>query len=420
MRVVFLSDLECLGGAALAASRLARGLAGQGVEVTRIFNNSDSLRTPSVEPVTWKAHYVGPPRALEIGINALRRVHAKTARLAGSEYSARALRKTLASLELDVLHVHSLHNCYWDHDAIGDLDARIPVVWTFHDYWGFSPESYRFRMPDGTDVRVKPDGPNREGAIAKRRRYFDSRARLHLAAPARETARLGTSYLGRDVEVIPYGVPLELFAPVDKKSARLALRIPDDRLLVGFIADHRDDPVKGFDTLRAALSRLDGSRVEAIALGRAQAGTELIGTVRVRSLGYVNNPEFLAIVYSAADVFVVPSRAENLALVCLESIACGTPVVGSAVGGIPDMVVDGETGWLFPCDEVGALAARLDALAKEPEAARRLTDACRKRALRDWPLERQAARYAAIYEQLVSKRIEVQSEGRPGSVPAIA
>src|SRR5262249_3950890 len=162
----------------------------------------------------------------EIGINAVRRINAKAARLAGREYSARALRKTLASLELDVLHVHALHNCYWDHDAVGALDARIPVVWTFHDYWGFSPEPDRFQMPDGSDVRVKPDSPDRESAMAKRRRYFDSRPRLHLAAPAKETARLGTSYLGREVEVIPYGVPLELFAPVDKKAARLALRIP--------------------------------------------------------------------------------------------------------------------------------------------------------------------------------------------------
>jgi glycosyltransferase involved in cell wall biosynthesis len=403
LRTVFLSDLEHLGGAGIAASRLARGLVEQGVEVVSLFNNSDSLRVPSGEAVTWPSQHVGVPRHLAIAINAARRFSPYLARCAGHAYSARSLQATLRAHEFDVLHVHAIHNSYWDHATLGALDPWLPVVWTFHDYWPFSPESYRLIREDGTELRIKPDGNDRSKAMARRVAYFKSRRRCRLVANSRDSARRAEELLDLPVEVIAYGIPLDVYSPIDKSTARAALRLPKDAFVVGFIADTRADPVKGFDILRQALSGLSERNVHALALGRGDAGESTIGGVRVKMLGHVTNPAFLAIAYSAADVFVVPSRAEALGMVGMESVACGTPVIGSDVGGIPDVVKEGVTGWLFPVADATSLGARLSGLARNRALANSLASSCRALACRSWDLVEQARRYQLLYSELVQR-----------------
>jgi glycosyltransferase involved in cell wall biosynthesis len=403
VRVVFLRDLENLGGAGIAASRLARGLVHQGVEVVSLFNNGDSMGTPSGEPVTWTSRYVGLPRSLEIAINGARRISPELARRAGQLYSAQALHTFLRSAKFDVLHVHAIHNSYWNHTTLAALDPSLPVVWTFHDYWSFSPESYLLRRDDGTELRVKPDGPDRERALERRRSYFQSRRRCRLVANSFDTAQRAREQLGLAVDVIHYGIPLDVFTPIEKRMARAALRLPENAFVVGYIADTRADPVKGFDVLRSALSTLDHHGAWALAIGRGESGDTNIGGVRVRMLGHVVNPVLLAIAYSAADVFVVPSRTEALGMVGMESVACGTPVIGSNVGGIPDVVQEGSTGWLFPAGETRALSARLAQLASDPASAAALRHECRATALRSWDLVAQAERYRALYRELLRR-----------------
>ena len=110
----------------------------------------------------------------------------------------------------------------------------------------------------------------------------------------------------------------------------------------------------------------------------------------------------MAAVYSAADLFVSPSLQDNLPNTVLESLACGTPVVGSHTGGIPDMVRPGETGWLFETGNVEALRATL----QEALATRDLTGLrtrCREVAEREYSLELQAERYKKLYEEVAGR-----------------
>jgi glycosyltransferase involved in cell wall biosynthesis len=294
--------------------------------------------------------------------------------------------------------VHAIHNSAIDHDVLARIDPALPTVWTFHDHWGFSPESYQL-VVNGTPLRVKPDGPDREAAQARRRRYFDSRRRLHLAGNSHDTSAYAARLLGRDVETIHYGVPLDLHRPVDRVSARRALQLPEDDFVVGFSADVTADPVKGFDVLEAALVALRGTGVRGVAMGTSAQGEHAIGGVPVHVLGRIDNPVLQSIVYSAADLFVVPSRVEALGQVAMESIACGTPVVASNVGGLPDVVREGETGWLVPPGDAGALADVLRR-AREDARAGSMRARCREHAEREWSLATPARRYRAVYEGL--------------------
>jgi glycosyltransferase involved in cell wall biosynthesis len=396
MRTLFVSDLEALGGAGIAASRLAIGLAAEGVEVTRFYNNSDKVRF--AEAVTWRSRYVGPPRTLAVGLNGLRRLLPSGAQALARLDSTRRLVQAARRESFDVLHIHSLHASAWNHDSVAALDPGLPTVWTFHDCWSFAPQSQIFRDFDGKEVRVKPDGDPRL-AMARRLRYFGSRKRLRLAANSNFTAAKARAALGLPVAVVPYGIDLGVFAPIDKAAARAALRLPPDAFVVGFIADNRNEPLKGFVVLRRALERL-AAPVQALAIGTGSAGEEQIGKARVRLFGHVASPPLLAILYSAADVFVVPSLIEGLGMVGMESVACGTPVIGSDAGGIPDVVQQGRTGWLFPPGDDAALAARLSALQQERGLALALAASCRAHAAEQWGLERQARRYLALYQEV--------------------
>jgi glycosyltransferase involved in cell wall biosynthesis len=104
--------------------------------------------------------------------------------------------------------------------------------------------------------------------------------------------------------------------------------------------------------------------------------------------------------YSAADVFVHPSRADNLPSTVMESIACGTPVVSFNVGGTPEMVRPGETGWLANEANASALAATLDQVCGEIAAGSNLRNACRAVAETEYGDELQARRYISLFQSM--------------------
>jgi glycosyltransferase involved in cell wall biosynthesis len=134
---------------------------------------------------------------------------------------------------------------------------------------------------------------------------------------------------------------------------------------------------KGFDVLIEALARLeagvdlllagDGSARAAL---KAQASARGLGE-RVHFLGATDRATTVALLRGAA-LLACPSRFEGLPLVCIEALAVARPVVASAVNGIPELVRDGETGFLVPPDDAGALAAAIGRVLADPDGAARL------------------------------------------------
>ncbi len=402
MRIVFVSDLQTLGGAGIAAGRLANGLASLGHTVEWLYNNP--APTPFGESIHWSPEYVGPGRVAQVALNGLKRIWRPPALRAGHAISESRLLRAVGGRAFDVLHVHSLHNSYFDHRTLEKVPREVPVVWTFHDHWGFSTESYLLTGLDGATIRLKPDGSNRAGALERRRRYFASRKKLRTVANSRSTAALAKQALGIEAEVIHYGLPLQDLAPMPKTIARTAVRLPQEAFVVGFIADNREAPIKGMEVLRRALAGLPSfpRPVEAVAIGEGPCGLERSGSVTIHLFGHVLNPRLLAPLYSACDVFVVPSLADALGMVSMEAIACGTPVIGSNVGGIPDVVREGETGWLFPPADHVALGSLLQRLRETPGEASALAESCRRTAEKEWSIRRYAERYSSVYSEVVA------------------
>jgi D-inositol-3-phosphate glycosyltransferase len=170
---------------------------------------------------------------------------------------------------------------------------------------------------------------------------------------------------------VPCGVNLDLFTPIEKEVARHRLGLKDGERIILFVG--RIEPLKGIDILIGAAAQLhedenfrvlivggDDSAERQIEELRAQA-EQLDVDHHISFVGAVDH-EQLPLYYNAADVCVVPSFYESFGLVAIESMACGTPVVASRVGGLASTVLDGETGYLISWRCPEPFAERLELL----------------------------------------------------------
>ena len=123
-------------------------------------------------------------------------------------------------------------------------------------------------------------------------------------------------------------------------------------------------------------------------------------------MGPVSDVDTMAKVYSAADIFVIPSLHEAFGQTCLEAMACGTPVLGFDIGGIPDMVTPGQTGLLARAGDVRDLQAKLLWLLDHDAERLRMGRAARHRVEQAFGLQVQAGHYLALYRTLAQQPLE--------------
>ncbi len=193
----------------------------------------------------------------------------------------------------------------------------------------------------------------------------------------------------RNIQVIPAGVNLEMFQPVDRDAARAELGIKEERVIL-YVG--RIEPLKGIDILLRAVPMLEyGQDLRVLVVGGNPGNDAELDRLKslTAELGIGDTVTFTGSVpqstlptyYSAADVFVLPSHSESFGLAPLEAMACGTPVVVSRVGGMKTFVNSGENGYLVPWRCPESFAQRLDVLLANPELRDAMGQAAREKAL---------------------------------------
>jgi len=179
------------------------------------------------------------------------------------------------------------------------------------------------------------------------------------------------------IAMIPNGIDARRYGRDGaREQCRARLDIPAAAFVVGTVAVLR--PEKNIVMLFAALQRMmrEGMNIHVVIVGDGEQRTELEQASRgmdmranVTFLGYHHDP---AAVLPAFDVFSLTSKIEVMPITILEAMASGLPVVATRVGGVPEIVLDGETGYLVASDDVEALASRLSELAAAPQLRRRM------------------------------------------------
>jgi glycosyltransferase involved in cell wall biosynthesis len=239
---------------------------------------------------------------------------------------------------------------------------------------------------------------------------------MHVVAPSQwiaTEARRSTLFDRFPVSVIPYAVDTEVFRPM-REARRLldAFGISPSARIVLFVADHTTNLRKGFQLLDAALGNLkNNSDLAVVSLGRGEKPT-LDAALHHVHLGSITEDRMMAAVFSMADVFVIPSLQDNLPNTVLESMASGTPVVGFRVGGIPDMVRDGENGLLVSSGDVVGLARAIETLLTDEGRRACMGIAGRRIAEREYTYRVQAERYSTLYRSLLGETVSRNGNGQ--------
>jgi len=319
----------------------------------------------------------------------------------------------------DVVHLHNLHGSYFDIRQLPALSSRVPTMLTMHDAWILTGHcAHPIECTGYLTGCVECPAldryvPIHRDSAAENLRIKRQALRGHtlrIAAPSRWLAGLveasGVAGDAAEVRVIPNGVDTTVFTPGDKQAAREALGLPESALIVSFAATKATtNEFKGFDTLTRALPRISsalaGRELILLAIGDDAPDLQADGGARTRFVPFVDNPVVLASYYRAADLYLHPARAESFGLTVLEAMACGTPVVASDVGGIPEVVTHGETGMLVRPDDDVALAAVAIALATDDSRREAFSVAGVARAGK-FTFERQVASYLEWYGELGS------------------
>ena len=381
-----IQDHHFLGGAARAANRWSDFLETEGLTIQRM--TGDQAEGKGLV-LTGK-----PPRGWGRLIE-----HFTDRRSARKTKVDQCLENMLHKEKPDLIWFHNIAGggkWGWSEDMIAIARQHAPVLWTLHDMWalGDSRESYWQEASVVESGKWKGAGKSRvEGVIEKPGKYP-----VTLTAPSQWLADLTKKITGQECVFLPNTIDLKIFSPGDRQAARQRFGLPEKGLVVLAGADSLMDQRKGFDLLRGAWKL--GSFHDAILALFGRHGESRSGE---RYLGNLTSDEEMVAAYQAADLYVHPARMENAPCTIQESLACGTPVLAFAVGGIPEMVVPRKTGVLVARLSPESLAETLASALADPEQLREMWERCRKHAEEIWKPEKLMRQFAELARGLMAE-----------------
>jgi glycosyltransferase involved in cell wall biosynthesis len=205
----------------------------------------------------------------------------------------------------------------------------------------------------------------------------------------------------KPIHVIQNGLNIEVFKPHNKLLAKKTLNIKDKKTIVFGAVGATSDKNKGFDLLLASLRKLESyyeqDKIQLIIFGgdfKNETHFEVI------NLGFITDTNYLSMLYSAADVMVVPSKHENLPYTVMESLSCGTPVVAFNVGGNSDMIDHKQNGYLANPYDIKDFTEGIY-WCIENAANEKLNIQSRQKVLHNFPIEKIAAQHLDLYKSLL-------------------
>ena len=409
MRILHVNTNDQDGGAARAAYRIYQGENRAGIDARflSIAKNLDDYRILTIE---------GKPNKLKKQFNI--RWGNLLMKLAGVKAETPwnpniipfPLMKPFFRQKWDIVHLHWINGGMLDIRELAEI--RQPVVWTLHDSWAFTGGCH---IPYG--CRKYEDGckecPQLIGSplfdLAKK--VFGAKVKSYpknmtIVCPSNwlaECARKSLLFHDKDIRVIPNGLDMELYRPQDKFFARQVLNLPMDCRIVLFGAmSATSDENKGFKYLYEAIKKLPErfggtENIHLVVFGSSKPEKEIDFGYPAHYMGRLYDDISLKLLYSAADVMVVPSKSENLPNAVVEAMACGTPCVGFRIGGIPDLIDHKETGYLAEPYEADDLANGIAYLLVDSERREKLSELARSHIKTKCGLAVVVEQYRALY-----------------------
>ncbi len=327
-----------------------------------------------------------------------------------SSKATKKMIKELNRINPDIVHLHNVHG----HDCNLELlfsyfkEKKIKIFWTFHDCWAFTGYCPHFTMAKCNKWKYCCfDCVQRKDfsfLFDKSKKLYNEKKRLFqgldltVITPSRWLADLvGESFLkDYPIKVINNGIDLSVFKPL-KSSFREKYNISSSKKIILGVS-FGWGVKKGLDVFIELSKRFDSEKYQVVLVGTDSKVDNTLPK-EIISIHRTQNQTELAEIYSAADVFINPTREENYPTVNMESIACGTPVITFKTGGSPEML-DETCGSVVECNDIDALEREVVRVCTEKPYSEA---ECVKKAL-EFDQNERFDEYIKLYERVITSR----------------
>lgn len=408
--IVHINYSDISGGAARAAYRLHKGLSQIGHE-SRMYTYSSSSVDPScIQFLPAKRRWQNIPSLIRNRIIAAS-FNKYSSRPTDTELfsDCRAPYKSQVIKQIpdsEIINLHWIARFIDLHSFFAKINK--PIVWTLHDMNPFTGGCHytdgciNYMKGCGKCPQIGSSYSNDLSRHIWRQKELTYNSiptnQLHIVAPSNWLANQArqSPLLGRfNVAVIPNGIDIEVFKPCNSLLIRDAFNISDSSKIILFSAESISNKRKGFHLLLEALKYLNDPNITLISMGNIS--TKLESPYRHINIGPISNDQLMAQIYSSADVFVIPSLEDNLPNTVLEAMACGTPIAGFSIGGIPDMVSNGINGMLASHRDTLGLADAISDIVNNTRLRSQMSKASRDISTHNYDAKIQAFNYSNLY-----------------------
>lgn len=412
MKVLIVNTSDIQGGAARAAYRLHQALLVQSVDSQMLVQSKSSDDFTVHGPKTKFKKAMARMRPTLDAIPLLRYKDRTKALFSPSWIPFLGLVDQINALNPDVVHMHWIANGMIRIEDIQKIKA--PIVWSLHDMWPFTGGCH---YDEGCAGYKKKCGscPALESGKEKdlSRKVWLRKQACFLRLPNLTIIGLSkwltecaeSSYLFKNKPILnlPNPIDTKTFAPFSQTEARKLFNLPPDKKLILFGAmGATSDPRKGYKELSQALEYLSED-YELVVFGSNEPQSPQSFKQKVWYLGYLHDDVSLRLLYSAADVMVVPSLQENLSNAIMESLSCGTPVVAFDVGGNSDLIEHEKNGYLaksFHCNDLADGIAWILTHSMKEE----LKECARNKIVKNFDAEIVVKKYVELYKSIIDAR----------------
>lgn len=366
MKILLVNTMERRGGAAIACGRLRDALQAEGVSVKMLVAEKSSTDT-SVVAITGNLRSKLAVRARFLwehfviwACNGFSTKDLFSLSLGNAGKNITALPQVR---EADIIHLHWVNQGFISLKDIKKLTRMgKPVVWTMHDMWPFtgvchySGDCTRYEQACGDCPKLRfPSAHDMSAWAWRHKSEYSLHGNITFVGCSRWMADMAAeSSLTENSKIvsIPNPIDTDVFQVKSKADCRKSFGLPENKRLLLFGADRIDDERKGFSYLREALMLLSESLpksiedIEIVVFGGQKSDALPLLPFPVHHIGRVDSVGKLVDIYNAVDVFIIPSLEDNLPNTIMESLSCGTPVVGFKTGGIPEMIDHQSNGYV--------------------------------------------------------------------------
>ena len=333
-------------------------------------------------------------------------------------FSSNHILKTPEFKSADIIHCHNLHSNYFNLGTLEKISASKPAVWTFHDMWpitahcahsfddstsssqGGIKENGFFACPS-LDI-YPPIAWHNERYLESKKTKIYRKSNFHIVTPSKWLAgKVSQSVLkDKPISIIHNGVDIKIFKPVlrlNLNTLRSDLGLPIDKKIILSVVKKQDDQWKGWPFVAEIAEQFKNSKdIIFINIGRiAGNGSNLLG------LPPVSDEERMAKYYSAADMLLYPSIADNCPLAVLEAMACGLPVVSFSTGGIPELIKHKTNGYIAEYKNAVELKSGIEYLLNlSYQESEKMRQYSMEKIKTGFTVEKMTEQYINLYEKL--------------------